>query len=198
MKRVGITGTIGSGKSFVGALLRERGFMVMDADREVHELYRDNQELRSELAAAFGEACLALNGVNRKFVADLVFNDAVALKKLEGIVYPYLTRSVGSFLNGGVPENAPQAQQVRFVEAALLSRTPGILQMLDEVWIVDAPKSTRLRRLVARGLEPADARRRIENQRETCKADLFTGKVVCTLTNEGDVASLQNQLDALL
>ena len=50
MVKIGITGSIGSGKSFVGELLRERGFRVLDADRQVHELYRDSKELRAKLA----------------------------------------------------------------------------------------------------------------------------------------------------
>jgi dephospho-CoA kinase len=195
MKKVGITGSIGAGKSFVGSLLRDRGFRVLDADVAVHDLYRENAALRGELAENFGEECLTPSGVNRDYFIRKIFSDDGARERLESIVYPHLTRYVKEFMEEPAREN-PQC--VRFVEAALLSRAPGIVGMLDEIWIVDAPESTRLRRLVARGLEPADARRRIENQRETCKADLFTGKVVCTLTNEGDVASLQNQLDALL
>ena len=46
MKRIGITGGIGAGKSLAGKLLRNRGYQVLDADKTVHDLYRDCNELR--------------------------------------------------------------------------------------------------------------------------------------------------------
>lgn len=54
MRKIGITGSIGSGKSLVGSILRENGLEVMDADKAVHELYRENLELRKKISAAFG------------------------------------------------------------------------------------------------------------------------------------------------
>lgn len=198
MKKVGITGTIGSGKSFVGTLLRQRGFLVLDADREVHELYRNNQELRVELQEAFGESCLTKDGVNRKFFSDLIFADKNAREQLQNIVYPYLTLSVERFLRGDVPDGLQGEKHFKFVEAALFSEAPDILRMLDEIWIVDAPEDIRLRRLIARGLEAGDACRRIENQRGLCGVYLYPGKVVRLFANGEDKPCIERQLDALL
>ena len=83
MLKIGITGSIGAGKSFVGELLRERNFQVLDADRKVHELYRDCAELRAEMAAFFGEDCLTPTGVNSVLIADRIFADASAREKSE-------------------------------------------------------------------------------------------------------------------
>ena len=83
MLKIGITGSIGAGKSFVGALLRARNFQVLDADCKVHELYRDSAGLRAEMAAYFGEECLTPTGVNSALIADRVFADANARVKLE-------------------------------------------------------------------------------------------------------------------
>ena len=89
MKKIGITGSIGSGKSFVGSLLRNRGHMVLDADRQVHELYRVSEPLRASIAQAFGAESLTEDGVDRKYLARLIFNDDSARERLENLVYPY-------------------------------------------------------------------------------------------------------------
>ena len=155
-KCIGITGTIGSGKSTVGEILRRRGLPVLDADACVHKLYRDCAVLRERLAAAFGPECLTADGVNRKFFADLIFKDAAAREKLEALVYPYLTDAVQEFF-------AAHSGPV-FLEAALLHRIPEVVDLLDQVWLVDAPAGARLERLVSRGLSREDAERRIEAQ----------------------------------
>ncbi len=193
MKRIGITGSIGAGKSFVGALLRQRGFLVLDADKAVHELYRDNQDLRKKLAAKFGEQCLTETGVNRKYLADLIFKSEGERLELESTVYPFLTEYVRSFLSSSL-----EGEKIRFVEAALFTRTPEILAMLDEVWIVNAPEDVRHRRLVARGLISADAHRRIVNQRGVCDAKLFPASKVRVLENSEDCPSLERQLETAL
>lgn len=203
MLKIGITGSIGAGKSFVGELLRERNFRVLDADCKVHELYRDCAELRVEMAAFFGEECLTPTGVNSALVADRIFADASAREKLEQIVYPYLTSAVGAFFNAdaecaaNVSENG-DGKCARFVEAALFSRAPSLVKMLDEIWIVDAPERVRLQRLVARGLKENDAARRIENQRGACAPEMFPGKRIRMLTNDGNRSQIENQLENLL
>ena len=208
MLKIGITGSIGAGKSFVGELLRERNFQVLDADRKVHELYRDCAELRAEMAAFFGEGCLTPTGVNSALIADRIFADASAREKLEQIVYPYLTRAVADFFDANAAGSANSADakcaanagvtNARFVEAALFSRAPSLVEMLDEIWIVDAPERVRLQSLVARGLSENDAARRIENQRGACAPELFPGKRIRTITNDGGRSQVESQLDELL
>ena len=208
MLKIGITGSIGAGKSFVFELLRERNFQVLDADRKVHELYRDCAELRAEMAAFFGEDCLTPTGVNSALIADRIFADPSAREKLEHIVYPYLTRAVANFFDANAAGSANSVDAkcaanagvkcARFVEAALFSRAPSLVEMLDEIWIVDAPERVRLQRLVARGLSENDAARRIENQRGACAPELFPGKRIRTIMNDGDRSQVEFQLDGLL
>lgn len=205
MVKVGITGAIGAGKSFLGELLRQRNFQVLDADKMVHELYRDNEALRSELAAAFGENCLTSSGVNRRYVADLIFKNDAKRIQLESIVYPHLTQAVERFFgkasepsqgHGSAKELA--MNKVKFVEAALFSRTPEIVAMLDEIWIVEATEEIRLRRLVARGLDEEDAQRRIQNQLGACDISLFPKQCVKILRNDEERPSLERQMEELL
>ena len=200
MLKIGITGSIGAGKSFIGRLLRTRNFLVLDADRKIHELYRDSAGLRAEMASFFGEESLTPTGVNSALIADRVFADAKARVKLEQIVYPYLNRAVADFFTGEAADssNGNDADKCRFVEAALFSRAPELVKMLDEIWIVDAPENVRLERLVDRGLSESDARRRIENQRGACAPELFPGKRIRTIMNDGDKMHVERQLDELL
>lgn len=206
MLKIGITGSIGAGKSFMGRLLRARNFQVLDADCKVHELYRDSAGLRAEMAAYFGEECLTPDGVNSALIADRVFADANARVKLEQIVYPYLNLAVANFFTGEAADSSSEsatqltraADKCRFVEAALFSRAPELVKMLDEIWIVDAPECVRLERLVLRGLSESDAKRRIENQRGACAPELFPGKRIRTVMNDGDKLHVEQQLDELL
>lgn len=206
MLKIGITGSIGAGKSFMGRLLRARNFQVLDADCKVHELYRDSAGLRAEMAAYFGEECLTPTGVNSTLIADRVFADANARVKLEQIVYPYLNLAVANFFTGEAADSSSEsatqltraADKCRFVEAALFSRAPELVKMLDEIWIVDAPECVRLERLVLRGLSESDAKRRIENQRGACAPELFPGKRIRTVVNDGDKLHVEQQLDELL
>ena len=202
MKKIGITGAIGAGKSFAAALLRERGFEVLDADAAVHALYRDSTALRTEMAETFGPECLVEGGVNRRFFVERVFVDKAIREKLEAVVYPHLTGAVRAFFDGesgcNGDSSAASPERPRFLEAALLSRASGIIALLDEVWIVDAPEELRLRRLVGRGLAEDDARRRIQDQRGACDESLFAGKTIRKLLNTGDTASLLKQLEEIL
>lgn len=206
MLKIGITGSIGAGKSFMGRLLRARNFQVLDADCKVHELYRDSAGLRAEMVAYFGEECLTPDGVNSALIADRVFADANARVKLEQIVYPYLNRAVADFFTGEAADSSSEsatqwmrvADKCRFVEAALFSRAPELVKMLDEIWIVDAPECVRLERLVLRGLSESDAKRRIENQRGACAPELFPGKRIRMVMNDGDKLHVEQQLDELL
>ena len=182
MRKIGIVGSIGAGKSFVGTLLRDRGFRVMDADEVVHELYRTSNDLRAVIRCAFGPYCLTQDGVNREFFADLISRDSDARRRLESLVYPYLTQAVLDFFEE--PER-PSERGIRFFSAALLDRIPEIVKVLDEIWAVTAPEDIRLKRLVARGLSEDDARRRMETQRMNALPSHPNIRVVENASDEG-------------
>ena len=190
MKRIGITGTIGSGKSSVGSILCGRGFPVLDADACVHELYRDCAALREKLAESFGLECLTADGVNRRFLADLIFKDGSAREKLEQLVYPYLTDADRNFFAA----NSGPA----FLEAALLHRIPEVVELLDQVWLVDAPAQVRLERLEQRGLSREDARRRIETQGDLTALWAGADKPLMRINNSGTLEQLEDFVDVTL
>lgn len=172
---IGITGQIGAGKSYIGHLLRERKIRVIDADLAVHQLYRDNAVLRASVAREFGAEALTESGVNRKFFASLIFNDAGVRSRLECLVYPVLTDYL-------VRENPA------FVEAALFENTPALVERLSSIWVVTASPEVRLARLTQkRNMTLEDAKRRMALQQFKDSPDswkkLFPGKELRFIDN---------------
>lgn len=188
MQKIGIAGGIGSGKSAVGKILLRLGFEVLDCDLEVHRLYATSSGLRDLLAQNFGSASLIEDGVDKKFLADIIFDNPEKRLLLEGLVYPFLEGSILSFF-----ENAKTGKV--FLEAALLHKVPQVVEALDAIWLVDAPAEVRLERLVSRGLSRKDAERRIEAQKE---APTFGSVPTFRLQNASDLASLERKILELL
>lgn len=191
MKRIGITGSIGAGKSTVGEWLREQGFAVLDCDAEVHRLYASNESLRGELAKKFGKSVLTADGVSREYLADIVFKDSEKRSLLESIVYPYLEKSIGNFFATSASANDSRA----FIEAALLFKVPDTLAKLEEVWNVDASEDVRLERLVKRGLNREDAKRRIELQKQN---PALSHPQIVNIDNSRTEAELQETLKSII
>ncbi|MBQ2019118.1 MAG: dephospho-CoA kinase, partial [Alistipes sp.] len=88
MYKIGVTGGIGSGKSTVCELLRDRGVAVYDSDSRAKQLMAESEALREQLIAAFGAECYNAEGLNRAFLASKVFGNEEALQQLNSIVHP--------------------------------------------------------------------------------------------------------------
>jgi dephospho-CoA kinase len=88
---VGLTGGIGSGKSVVAGLFSKRGVAVIDTDEIAHELTRPGGEAIEAIRATFGASLIGAEGaLDRDRMRKLVFGDAAARKKLEGILHPLI------------------------------------------------------------------------------------------------------------
>jgi len=155
--KIGLSGFIGSGKSTVASLARAAGYPVLDADAEAHVLYKNNLAVRTAMSQTFGANILTADGVDRKVLGSLVFSDEARLLQLESIIHPALSEHLLRTLQKPVTG-------VLFLEGALLPRWPALLQQLDQVWDVRAPAEQRLQRIIARGLPPQEAQRRIAQQ----------------------------------
>jgi dephospho-CoA kinase len=90
---VGLTGGIGSGKSAVAGLFARHGVAVIDTDEIAHELTRPGGEAIEAIRAAFGSRLIGSDGaLDRDGMRKLVFGDAAARKKLEGILHPLIRK----------------------------------------------------------------------------------------------------------
>ena len=141
MQRIGITGSIGSGKSTVSSLLRTGGFTVLDADEVAREV-SSGADVLLEIAQAFGPEYVSENGLNRPLLAERVFGDKVQLERLNSIIHPKV--------------RARMAQLEREVEGrAVFQDIPLLFENalergFDATVMVDAPAVLRLERVRAR------------------------------------------------
>src|SRR5690349_20010663 len=106
MLRIGLTGGIGSGKSTVAGLLAERGAAVIDADRIAREVVEPGTQGLAAVVEAFGDGILAADGsLDRPALAAVLFTDAGARARLDGIVHP-LVRDRAVQLAAAAPADA--------------------------------------------------------------------------------------------
>jgi dephospho-CoA kinase len=184
--RIGLTGGIGSGKSTVSELLAARGAVVVDADRIAREVVEPGTPGLGAVVEAFGDRVLTPAGaLDRPAVAAIVFADADARRRLDGIVHP-LVRQRAAELARAAPEDAVVVHDV-----PLLVET-GQAASYDVVLVVEAALETRLARLVERGLPETDARARIAAQ-ATDEERRAVADVV--LDNSGTREELAAQVD---
>ncbi len=186
MLRIGLTGGIGSGKSTVSALLAERGAVVVDADRIAREVVAPGTPGLARVVEEFGEGVLAADGsLDRQALAAIVFGDAGARARLDGIVHP-LVRARSLELLAAVPEGAVVVNDV-----PLLVET-GQAASYDLVLVVEADPATRVSRLVQRGLTAEDARARMAAQASDEQRRAVADVV---LDNSGSPEELARQVD---
>lgn len=187
MLRVGLTGGIGAGKSTVSRLLAARGAMVIDADRLAHEVVEPGTDGYAALLDEFGPSVLSADGsVNRATLAELVFADEAARRRLETIIHPRVRARAKEL------EAQADAQAVVVHEIPLLVETSA--DGFDVVVVVDIAEDEAVRRLLGRGMSADDAWSRIKTQasREQRRA---VADVV--LDNSGGTDSLSEQVEAL-
>ena len=160
MKTVIVTGGIGSGKSAVCALLRERGIPVYDSDSRTKTLYNRRPALLDSLEQALGTDLRGRDGLlDRAKLAGLLFADPSVRETVEGIVYPYVLKDFRRWRS--------RQGQVPFVvlESAVILSKPLFDGIAQAVVLVQAPESLRLERVMARdGVSAQAARARMEAQ----------------------------------
>ncbi len=139
---IGLTGSIGMGKSTTARFFAEAGVPVHDADAAVHRLYAGDAAPLVE--AAFPGVSNAL-GIDRGELAKRVIGDPAALKRLEAIVHPLVRREEVQFLAGAEAAGAP----VAVLDIPLLFET-GAERRVDAVVVVTAPPDTQRARTFTR------------------------------------------------
>ncbi|MGN6311552.1 MAG: dephospho-CoA kinase [Xanthobacteraceae bacterium] len=147
MRILGLTGSIGMGKSTTAKIFEEAGVPVYDADATVHRLYES--EAVAAIEAAFPGT--TVNGkVDRTLLSPRVVHDAEAMKRLESIVHPMLRAHHQKFLDDAETSGAP----VAVVDVPLLYETGGESRVDAVVVVTTAPEVQRERILAREGMTP--------------------------------------------
>ncbi|MGE0745749.1 MAG: dephospho-CoA kinase [Rhodospirillales bacterium] len=147
---IGLTGSIGMGKSTVAGMFRRMGIPVYDSDAAVHKLYARGGRAVRPIAAAFPEA-VTDGAVDRRVLSRLVVGDRAAFKKLESIVHPLVGGVRDDFLRRMARSGAP----IVVIDVPLLFEIGGDWAC-DAVVVVSAPPFVQRARVLARpGMTPA-------------------------------------------
>lgn len=143
MIKLGVTGGIGSGKSVVCEVLRLHGIPVFDADREAKKLNETSPVIREKLINNFGPDLYQGNKLDRKKLANLIFNNAENLRITNAIIHPELAK----YFEKWVDQRKHHA--VIAIDAAVLYEA-GFQSLLDKTIVVMAPLKIRIERAAKR------------------------------------------------
>lgn len=139
---LGLTGSIGMGKSTTARLFAEGGCAVWDADAAVHRLYSEGGAAVAPIAAAFPDAIVE-DAVDRSRLRRIIADDAGALRRIEQIVHPLVAQDRAEFI-------AAQKADVTVLDIPLLYET-GAEAWLDAVAVVTVAPEEQRERVLARG-----------------------------------------------
>ena len=145
MITLGLTGSIGMGKSTAAAMFESLGVPVFDSDAEVHRLMALGGAAVSQVEAAFPGVTAPDGSIDRQKLGGAVFGDPQKLKVLEGIIHPLVGRGRERF-NG---QARSARQPVVVYDVPLLYETGGE-KRVDHVCVVSAPKALQIARVMAR------------------------------------------------
>lgn len=187
METIFLTGFIGSGKSAVSALLRERGIPVYDSDARTKALYDESPVLVPALEEALGIPLRTSDGkLDRKALAAVIFNDASARERVEALVYPAVLED---FLRW---REAHADAPFVVLESAIILSKPIFNGLADRVVLVTAPREVRMQRVMARdGLSEEEVIRRMDAQQMPLDG------IDTVLQNDGTPEQLRKAVDAV-
>ncbi|RKE56661.1 dephospho-CoA kinase [Sphingobacterium detergens] len=155
--KIGITGGIGSGKTFICRLFEALGIPVYNADEEAKRLMNTDIRIKEKLIAQFGEATYKDGLLDRAFLANMVFSDKNKLELLNSIVHPVVIQEAKDWAER-------QTTRYSLKEAALLFES-GSYKELDYTILVTAPMDIRIQRVIERdGATEQQVQERINKQ----------------------------------
>ncbi len=142
MKRIGITGGIGSGKSYIAKIIEQMGFPIYNSDLRSKELTLSNKVIREGLISLFGEDVYINSELNKKLIASKIFTDDILRKKLNTLIHPIVREDFYEW-------SLSQESRMVFNEAAILFET-GAYRNLDATILVCAPLELKIKRVTER------------------------------------------------
>ena len=142
MKRIGLTGNIGSGKTIIASCFEVLNIPVFNADNVAKLQMNKDVNLKQSLIAEFGKEVFLNNELNRKYLSKLAFNDDLVLKRLNALVHPVIQEAFEKW-------SIQQSGAYIIKEAAILFES-NTYQSLDAIICISCPEEIRLKRILNR------------------------------------------------
>ncbi len=142
MKRIGITGGIGAGKSLVAEIIKAMGYPVYNSDERAKELTDSNPKIKEGLIHLFGEEIYQNGTLNKFALAQAIFSDESLREKVNALIHPIVREDFNLW-------TLAQNNSLVFNESAILFET-GSFKNFDAIILVYAPKELRIKRIMKR------------------------------------------------
>ena len=174
MKIVGLTGGIGSGKTTVANFFSAyKNVAIYIADQEAKQLMNSSVAIKEKLIQNFGEQSYSNGSLNRKYIADIVFNDKEKLRQLNAIVHPEVKKHFQNFIK----INA-QKEYIIYENAILFESKSNLF--CDIIITVFAAIKTKIKRVISRDKSSEkEVLNRMKNQWKDDKKMLQSNYVIC-------------------
>jgi len=192
MKKIAITGNIGSGKSSVAKVIASAGFSVIDTDQIAHELLETGTETWKQIVANFSEEILSSNDqIDRRRLAHLIFSDQEKQNQLESILHPAIKKNVATTCKS----LQEAGKSFCFVEVPLLFETDW-QDDFDEVVVIICDENIALHRAMKRlHLTEAEAKKRLAQQMSQTEKIKLADFII---DNSGNPEETKIQIEQLL
>lgn len=195
-----VTGPMAAGKNAVCRILEERGFIALDADKQVHGAI---EKAAPEIIKTFSKEANAQNitltdengRINRRELGRLLFNRPDLLAKQERIVYPVIIEETKRFIQ---KQQELKSDADIILNATVLYKTPELLNLCKYIIYVDAPKITRIVRALKRDRMPLrQILSRFATQKRLFSEYKKTGVPIIKITNAGSEKKLKSAIKSL-
>jgi dephospho-CoA kinase len=178
MLKIGITGGIGSGKSYICKIFEQLGVPVYNADEKARNISNNSISVKKDITNLFGKEAYENNVLNRAYIASKVFNDTNLLEQLNQIIHPAVNKDFNDWCNNY------QDKSYILKEAAILFES-GIYKNLDKTILVTAPESIRINRVIKRdGSTKEEVLNRMKNQWPTEKITPLADFIIHNIDKE--------------
>ncbi|MBK6465573.1 MAG: dephospho-CoA kinase [Rhodobacter sp.] len=184
--RLGLTGSIGMGKSTTAAMFADEGIPVWDADAAVHRLYAPGQPAALAVAALFPQAMNPDGSVNRPALRALVAADPAVMDRLNAAVHPLVAADRAAFLDAAPAD-------IVLLDIPLLYET-GAEAHCDAVAVVSAPAQDQRARVLARGVTEAEFQMILSRQLPDAEKRARADYIIETLTLDTARATVKDIL----
>jgi len=186
---VGVTGSLGTGKTTVARMLAAKGARVIDADKLAHRALARGTPTYKRIVSSFGRSVLGRRGaIDRKGLAGIAFKDKRRLRQLIDIVHPLVIKEIRKIVKCAGPK------EILVIDAPLLIEA-RLTDIVDKLIVVKTDRKTQLSRcLMKRGFKKEDAVARIKSQIPLSKK---AGMADYVVDNSGALRETKKQIDKI-